>query len=264
MQAGWSFRAWHANPALNHLKNYLEPGEMNVANTNSAQRQRLRPTSIQMARMNQVGGFQLQALQATSPPLERLTKERDDPFVTASKYSRCLEVSLAGGERKCPGSSAQWLAWARSSEPVKLEASRESVSTEFGASRKVVKTQIAIAYIHGHFTERLRISTIAALVHISSRHLNRIFHETVRMSAKEYIVRTRVRYAKLDLKQTDKSIHQIAVDCGFYDQSVFTKFFRRTVGKTPLVYRRHHLSRVQSRDPAGPAASAPERELDFR
>jgi AraC-like DNA-binding protein len=76
------------------------------------------------------------------------------------------------------------------------------------------------------------------------------------MSAKEYIVRTRVRFAKLELKQMGKPLHQIAVDNGFYDQSVFTKFFRRIVGKTPLAYRRQHLSH-------GPFCQATENEFSI-
>lgn len=143
----------------------------------------------------------------------------------------------------------------RSDHAVELIGIRATVFTELGTSHKVAKIQIAIAHINGHFAERLRVSTIAGLVHVSSRHLNRLFQETVRMSAKEYIVRTRVRFAKLELKQIDKPLHQIAVDNGFYDQSVFTKFFRRIVGKTPLAYRRQHLSRVPFRDSDGPDSS---------
>ena len=47
----------------------------------------------------------------------------------------------------------------------------------------------------------------------------------------------RVNRASLLLRQTDKSLVQIALECGFRDQSYFTKVFRRVAGKTPREFR---------------------------
>ena len=98
--------------------------------------------------------------------------------------------------------------------------------------------QKAISHIHEHYRGRIRVTTLASLACISSRHLNRVFQATLRVSAREYIISIRIRSAKRELTTTDKSIHEVAVDNGFYDQSLFTKLFRRATGETPHVYRR--------------------------
>jgi AraC family transcriptional regulator len=50
-------------------------------------------------------------------------------------------------------------------------------------------------------------------------------------------VRTRLDEAVRRLEDTDLPIATIAGTCGFYDQSQFTRQFRRTVGMTPGAYR---------------------------
>jgi AraC-like DNA-binding protein len=40
------------------------------------------------------------------------------------------------------------------------------------------------------------------------------------------------------LRETKDSIAMVALDCGYSDQSAFTRQFRQTVGLSPLEYRR--------------------------
>jgi AraC-like DNA-binding protein len=39
------------------------------------------------------------------------------------------------------------------------------------------------------------------------------------------------------LRRTDKSIIQIAMECGFEDQSYFSRVFKRYTGSSPRAYR---------------------------
>jgi len=45
-------------------------------------------------------------------------------------------------------------------------------------------------------------------------------------------------YAAQLLRCTDKSVGLVALECGFADQSYFTKVFKKRTGQTPLAYRR--------------------------
>ncbi len=54
----------------------------------------------------------------------------------------------------------------------------------------------------------------------------------------------RVDKAREMLVLTEKSLIQIGLDCGFNDQSYFTKVFQKYIGKTPGEYRRMHRSAV--------------------
>jgi AraC-like DNA-binding protein/PAS domain-containing protein len=107
-----------------------------------------------------------------------------------------------------------------------------------GSATDDVQIQRVVAHVHAHYSERLAISDLARLAHLSPRHLNRRFQETFRTSVQEFIVRTRIQASCDELLTTDKPIAEIAVCHGFYDQSAFTRHFHKQVGETPRVYRR--------------------------
>lgn len=98
--------------------------------------------------------------------------------------------------------------------------------------RKVVE------HIHKNYGGRLVVADLAQIAHLSERQLNRRFQDTFRMSTQEFIVRTRIQAASDELLGTDKTLSQIALDHGFYDQSAFTRQFRQHTGETPLHFRR--------------------------
>src|SRR5690606_7438591 len=95
-----------------------------------------------------------------------------------------------------------------------------------------------VQYIRAHYTERLSIPDIAERFGFSQRQLERRFAETFRISPSQYHIRLRVLIASDRLKHGDESIASIAIDCGFYDHSSFIRHFKRTLGVTPLVYRK--------------------------
>lgn len=98
-----------------------------------------------------------------------------------------------------------------------------------------------VDYIQEHCRDKLAVADLARLAHISARHLHRRFQETFRISVQEFIVRTRIQAACDDLLASDRSIGEIAVTHGFYDQSAFTRHFRKRMGETPLAYRRRRV-----------------------
>jgi AraC-like DNA-binding protein len=51
-------------------------------------------------------------------------------------------------------------------------------------------------------------------------------------------VKVRIDAACVKLRDTPQAIAQIALDCGYSDQSAFSRQFRQTVGMPPLAYRR--------------------------
>jgi AraC-like DNA-binding protein len=61
-----------------------------------------------------------------------------------------------------------------------------------------------------------------------------LFHVT----AGQYIVKVRIDAACKRLTTTDEAIAQIALSCGYSDQSAFSRQFKQAVGISPLAYRR--------------------------
>ena len=82
------------------------------------------------------------------------------------------------------------------------------------------------------------MADMADMARLSRTQFNFRFRELLRMSPSEYILKLRIEIAQKLLNTTDKSIAEIAAEAGFYDQSHFTKRFRRVTGLTPLAYRK--------------------------
>jgi AraC family transcriptional regulator len=73
---------------------------------------------------------------------------------------------------------------------------------------------------------------------MSSAHFARAFRQSVGISPHRWLVRRRIEVAKELLGNSAQSIHEVALNCGFADQSHFTKVFTNVVGVSPGVWRK--------------------------
>lgn len=92
-------------------------------------------------------------------------------------------------------------------------------------------------YIDGHFSEEINLNDLAARFYISPSYLSHAFREWTGISPKQYIMRSRLAYAKELLIKTDLPVAVIASRCGFNDVSNFIRSFRKEAYETPLQYR---------------------------
>ena len=98
----------------------------------------------------------------------------------------------------------------------------------------------AVAYIDDHFMEKVSIATMARISGMSTSVFRRAFVKIMDTTPGAYISTIRINRARKLLAETDKTISDIAEECGFYDQSHFTRAFLRERGVTPGAYRRQH------------------------
>ena len=92
-------------------------------------------------------------------------------------------------------------------------------------------------YIDAHLDGEIKLADLAQLVDMSQFHFSRLFKQCLGLSPYQYLLQQRVERAKQLLKQTDKSIIDIAFDCGFNSYSHLTRRFRQLTGTTPKAYR---------------------------
>ena len=97
--------------------------------------------------------------------------------------------------------------------------------------------QAAIDLCRRRFADPLKASDLATAAGLTTTQLERALRKAVGMSPKQLIVRTRIDEAVRRLDDTDLTLAAIAGECGFYDQSSFTRQFQRVVGMTPGAYR---------------------------
>lgn len=82
------------------------------------------------------------------------------------------------------------------------------------------------------------MSEMARLAGLSPTHFNRRFRSLLKMTPSDYVLQRRVEEARRRLTETAEPVGEVGIGCGFYDQSQFTRMFRRVTGLTPLQYRK--------------------------
>ena len=87
------------------------------------------------------------------------------------------------------------------------------------------------------FTEEVSTSQLANYLHMSQFHFTREFKKSVGVTPYHYIMQQRVKMAKRVLKQQDASIAEVAVECGFSNQSHLGRVFKQHTGTTPKRFR---------------------------
>ena len=95
----------------------------------------------------------------------------------------------------------------------------------------------AIDRIQTHFDEPLRIPELAARAGLSPYQFDRRIRRIFQLTAGQFIHKVRLEAALRRLRESADPIGQIALDCGYADQSAFSRQFRQTVGLTPGQFR---------------------------
>lgn len=94
--------------------------------------------------------------------------------------------------------------------------------------------------LHEEFRSSISVADLAAEAGVHPVHLARVFRAHARKSAGDYLRDLRVRAACDLLRDHDFPLAAVAAECGFADQSHFTRVFKRTVNATPGEFRRMH------------------------
>ena len=92
-------------------------------------------------------------------------------------------------------------------------------------------------FIEGNFNQPIQVSSLAAMVNITPRTLNRRFQSCVAMRPIEYIQAVRIEQAKRLLESGDVTIKSLAHQVGYDDISSFTRLFKRATELTPKEYQ---------------------------
>lgn len=118
----------------------------------------------------------------------------------------------------------------------------EKLDADSGIRKKRERLSRAIEHIKEHYGSReLSIKELAALSFMSEKNFRRLFAEAYGTSPFSYLQRFRVARAKVLLSDTEKSISDIAIFCGFADLYSFSHSFKKHTGISPREYREKHI-----------------------
>jgi AraC-like DNA-binding protein len=123
-------------------------------------------------------------------------------------------------------------------------------------------TQTVIRYLNDNLSRPIQIRDVAAQVHLSERHLSRLFQQITGSSLLDYLTTLRVEAASQLLLDRTRAIKNIAREVGYPDVHYFTTLFRRRTGQTPAVFREsggtQFLRKIEPNRDLPPAVHSPD------
>ncbi len=84
----------------------------------------------------------------------------------------------------------------------------------------------------------ISIAEVAEACNLSRGYFIRAFRETTGMTPYQWLLSERIDRARGMLRTSNASLAEVAITCGFADQSHFTRVFSTVVGATPGAWRR--------------------------
>ncbi|GHV72325.1 hypothetical protein AGMMS49928_28950 [Spirochaetia bacterium] len=92
-------------------------------------------------------------------------------------------------------------------------------------------------YIWDNYTRKISLKEIAGVAGLSPPYFSSIFKEEMKENFSAYLNRLRVEKAASMMMETALPLNEIALSCGFEDQSWFSKIFKICTGMSPAKYR---------------------------
>jgi AraC-like DNA-binding protein len=92
-------------------------------------------------------------------------------------------------------------------------------------------------YIEDHYQEKIDISKMAELTHLSNAAFCRYFKKMTLMTFTEFLNQYRINQAK-KLLILDKNVTETCYECGFESLSYFNRTFKKVVGENPLQFKK--------------------------
>jgi PAS domain S-box-containing protein len=118
-----------------------------------------------------------------------------------------------------------------------------SISRDLRAAREGDAELAGIAkvaeHIRNHLDEPLRATELAKIARLSTTQLDRRMRRVFHISTAQFVRKSRIERAAALLGTTSIAIADLALECGYGDQTAFTRQFRATVGMPPAAYRDH-------------------------
>jgi AraC-like DNA-binding protein len=109
--------------------------------------------------------------------------------------------------------------------------------TAHGRGLATWQTRRAKEFIEAHLAENISLADLARECSLSVAHFARSFKRCTGMTPYQFLTKRRIERARDLLLHSGLSLAEVAVCCGFADQSHLTKVFRRVLGRSPGSFR---------------------------
>lgn len=108
-----------------------------------------------------------------------------------------------------------------------------------GDLRAFRRIEPALHYMWEHYAEQITVETLSSLCNMSKYHFCRTFKNATKQTVMGYLREYRLKIADTLLRNTEKTVLQIAADCGFPDENYFCSCYKKRFGDSPGKRRRN-------------------------
>ena len=118
-----------------------------------------------------------------------------------------------------------------------LREFQEEISTHVSDPGIVIAYQI-MNYLNSHYTEDINVDAVADLVFHNKHYVSHIFKDKTGYSIMDYVITLRINRAKALLAESEMTVSDIAVECGYTDFAYFSRIFKKKTGQSPKSFRK--------------------------
>ncbi|MBT3194263.1 MAG: AraC family transcriptional regulator [Verrucomicrobia bacterium] len=164
---------------------------------------------------------------------------RDDRHVFETGESIVDRVEMAPD----PSNSINWFVttkiplYAEEGSIIGLACIARNMTGAYEKLRPYTEMNQVLEYVRENHAQSMRIEDLANLVHLSPSQFERRFRKVFHITPTRHILNVRLRAACNRLTSTNDTIAAIAQSVGFYDQSHFSRNFKKVMGVAPGEYR---------------------------
>ncbi|OOM78770.1 multiple antibiotic resistance protein MarA [Clostridium puniceum] len=101
--------------------------------------------------------------------------------------------------------------------------------------------QNLLKYIESHYSKNITLESISRDLGYSKFHISRLFTKKLGYQFNEYVNRLRINMAERLLIETDMSILNISIECGFESHRNFNRVFKEFTGLTPSSFKKQNI-----------------------
>ena len=123
------------------------------------------------------------------------------------------------------------------SKPIDMEQLKQAVIRAIGWSftgNEVVDT--ILAYLYGHYAEKIELETLAQLTYCTESHIARVFKKHTGTTIISYVHKIRIEKSIQMMEEQNLSVKEVALVAGYQNLNHFYKYFNQYTGMTPAAY----------------------------
>lgn len=121
-----------------------------------------------------------------------------------------------------------------------IDPNENRLNTYTLSGSQVELAKRAASYIADNMDSSISVALLSQKFHVSATHLQNAFKGVFGVPVFSYIRIHKMNAAALQLVRTDKTVMEIANECGYDNASKFASAFREIMNETPLDYRKLH------------------------